>query len=128
MAPAILIARLIGPIFVAVGVGILISAPFYQEVITEALHFPTLVYVYGLIAMAAGLAMLNAYRAWTRDWRSIVTVLGWLFLLSGILRLVIPGVMTSVAGTVFANPLALPIDGVVVFVVGGYLSFRAYRG
>ena len=44
MQPAVFIARLIGPAFVAVGLGILANGPFYTALILEAVHSPTLIY------------------------------------------------------------------------------------
>jgi hypothetical protein len=127
MPPAKVIARLVGPLFAAIGIGIMLNVAFYMEVIAEAVRFPTLIYLYGVLALSAGLAMLNGHRAWTRDWRVIVTVLGWLCVIGGVLRIVLPQVTVTIANTVFATPLALTIMAAIVFVVGGYLSFEGYR-
>ena len=51
MPPAVFIARLIGPAFVAVGLGILANGPFYTALILEAVHSPTLIYFSGLMAL-----------------------------------------------------------------------------
>ena len=48
MTPAVLIARLVGPLFVVIGIGILLNAPFYAGMIVEAVHSPTLVYLSGV--------------------------------------------------------------------------------
>jgi F-type H+-transporting ATPase subunit a len=77
--------------------------------------------------LLAGLAILNAYRAWTADWRVIVTVLGWMFIIAGIVRIVLPTVATSLSSTIYSAPVAMAVMGIVVLVVGGYLSFEGYR-
>ena len=63
MQPAVFIARLIGPAFVAVGwhPG---NGPFYTALILEAVHSPTLIYFSGLMALVPGLAVLNVHRSW----------------------------------------------------------------
>ena len=127
MPPAVLIARLIGPLFVAIGVGVLINAPFYVGAVIEGVHSPTLVYMSGVASMLAGLAMLNAYRAWTADWRVIVTVLGWLMVIAGIVRIVLPQIVTALATTIYSGPTALSIAGVIVLVLGGFLTVKGYR-
>ena len=127
MPPAVLIARLIGPLFVTIGAGVLINAPFYVGAIEEAAHSPTLVYLSGIASLLAGLAMLNAYRAWTADWRAIVTILGWLMVIGGIVRIVIPQIVTALATTIYSGPTALEIAGVIVLVLGGFLSVKGYR-
>jgi hypothetical protein len=126
MPPATMIARLIGPVFVVIGVAVLVNTSYYVELTAEAPHVPTLIYLYGLLVLAAGIAMLNCYRAWTRDWRVIVTVLGWLFVIGGVIRILLPQVVERLAPTL-GSPPGLIAAGVFVFVVGGYLTFEGYR-
>jgi len=127
MHPAVLIARLVGPLFVAIGLGILLNASFYAGAIVEAVHSPTLVYLSGIASLLAGLAILNAYRAWTANWRIIVTVLGWVLVVAGVIRIVLPRVTAMLATTIYSGPTALAIAGIIVLVLGGYLSFEGYR-
>jgi len=127
MPAAKVIARLIGPVFVVIGVGILLNAAFYAELVAEAVQVPALVYIYGLMMLVAGLATLNAYRAWTRDWRVIITVLGWLSVIGGVIRIVLPQLVTRLATATIGTPLVLIVAAAIVFVVGGYLSFEGYR-
>ena len=127
MPAPVFIARLIGPLFVVLGIGLLANHAFYAAMIVHAVHHPTLIYISGLLALTAGLAMLNTYRAWTADWRVIVTVLGWLMLIAGVIRIVLPQVIVIIATTVYSGPTSIVIAGVVVLVVGAYLSFEGYR-
>ena len=80
-----------------------------------------------MLALAAGLAVLNAYRAWTADWRVIVTVLGWLMVIGGVVRIVLPRLTVGIATAIYSGSAAIVIVGVIVLVVGGYLSFEGYR-
>ena len=89
MQPAVFIARLIGPAFVAVGLGVLANGPFYTALILEAVHSPTLIYFSGLMALVPGLAILNVHRSWS-GWPVIITIIGWLMVIGGVIRLVLP--------------------------------------
>ena len=127
MEPAVFIARLVGPLFVALGVGILLNLALYTDMIAEAVQIPTLIYIWGVLALTAGLAMLNVYRAWTSDWRVIVTVLGWLFVIAGVIRIVLPQFTATLATTLYSASATLTVFAVVALVLGGYLSFEGYR-
>ena len=127
MAPAVLIARLAGPLFVVIGLGILLNASFYTGMVVEAVHSPTLVYLSGVASLLAGVAILNAYRAWTASWRVIVTVLGWLCVIGGIMRIMLPQIVTSLATTIYSGPAALTVAAVIVLILGAYLSYESYR-
>jgi hypothetical protein len=125
--PAVLIARLVGPLFVVIGLGVLLNASFYAGAIIEAVHSPTLVYLSGIASLLAGLAIVNAHRAWTADWRVIVTILGWLCVIGGIVRIVFPPIVGSIAASIYSGPTALTVVGAIVLVVGGFLSIVSYR-
>src|ERR1700683_4858639 len=127
MQPAVYIARLVGPLFVVLGVGVWLNRTLYADMIGEAVRTPTLIYISGLLALTAGLAVLNAYRAWTADWRVIVTILGWLFVIAGVIRIGLPRLTMSLATAIYSEPAVLLAVGAVVLVLGGFLSFKGYR-
>ena len=126
MQPALFIARLIGPAFVAVGLGVLANGPFYTALILEAVHSPTLIYFSGLISLLPGLAILNVHRSWS-GWAAIITVIGWLMTIGGVIRLVLPATSATVASDLYSKPFVLLIVALVVLVVGAYLCFEGYR-
>ena len=127
MPAATLIARLIGPLFAALGLGMLLNATFYAAAVGEGAHSPVLIAISGMATLVAGLAILNAFHAWTADWRVLVTVIGWLFIIAGLIRLILPTLAEMLAPAVYSGPAALMVAGAVVLVIGGILSFEGYR-
>ena len=126
MQPAVFIARLIGPAFVAVGLGVLANGPFYTALILEAVHSPTLIYFSGLMALVPGLAILNVHRSWS-GWPVIITIIGWLMVIGGVIRLVLPATTATLTSDLYSKPFVLLIVALVVLVVGAYLCFEGYR-
>jgi len=126
MQPAVFIARLIGPAFVAVGLGVLANGPFYTALILEAVHSPTLIYFSGLMALVPGLAILNVHRSWS-GWPVIITIIGWLMVIGGVIRLVLPATTATLATDLYSHGIALLIAALIVLVVGAYLTFEGYR-
>jgi hypothetical protein len=114
-------------LFLAAGVGILLNQTVYSAMITEAVHSPTLIYFYGLSALLPGLAILNVHRTWTADWRVIITIFGWLLVIGGVIRIVLPQTTASLAGTIYSGAAALPVVAVISVVIGAFLSFEGYR-
>ena len=90
MQPVVFIAKLIGPLFVVLGIGCLVNQTVYADMIGQAVLVPVLIYLSGLMAFLAGVAMLNGYHGWTADWRLIITILGWVLVIAGIIRIVLP--------------------------------------
>jgi hypothetical protein len=127
MQPAVFIARLVGPLFVLIGVGILLNQTVYDTVITEAVLSPAWIYFYGAVSLVGGLAVLNVHRAWTFDWRVVVTVLGWLMVIGGLIRILLPQVVAVIAADLYSGSASMPIVAVILLVAGCYLSFEGYR-
>ena len=127
MPAATLIARLIGPLFVAIGIDMLVNPTFYAVAVGEGAHSPVLIAISGMATLLAGIAILNAHHAWTADWRVLVTLIGWLFIIAGLIRLILPTVAERVAPAVYSGPAAEIVAGAVVLVIGAVLSFGGYR-
>ena len=78
MTPSAYIARILGPVLVIIGLGLLLEGETFRAMAGEFLRSAALVYFSGLVTLAVGLAILNVHHLWTRDWRSVITVFGWL--------------------------------------------------
>jgi hypothetical protein len=126
MQPVVFIARVIGPLFIVLGIGILLNQSIYTDMIGQAVLLPALIYLSGLLAFTAGVAMLNGYHAWTFDWRVIITILGWIMVIAGIIRIVLPAATAVLALAVYSGTSAMPIVAVIVIVVGAFLSYQGY--
>jgi len=126
MQSARFIARLIGPLYLAIGVGILLNGAFYSALVKEAVKSPTLIYFSGLLALVPGLAIINVHSSW-RGWPVIVTIIGWLLVVGGVIRLVLPATTATIAGDIYSNPATLLIVAVILIVVGAFLTVMGYR-
>ena len=76
MQKSLIIARLIGPVLSAIGIGMLVNQPTYREMAAQFVGGLPFIYFSGILALVAGLYILNVHNAWTPDWRSAVTAVG----------------------------------------------------
>jgi hypothetical protein len=111
----------------AMGVYIVFNVAAFRIMVGQFLASYALIFLAGLLALVGGLAIVLTHNVWTRDWRVIVTVIGWLALIGGVVRIVVPQLVVSVGGAIFAQAAAIPVIGVVVILVGVALSFFGYR-
>ena len=58
----------------------------------------------------------------------IITIIGWLMVIGGVIRLVLPATTATLASDLYSKPFVLFIVALVVLVVGTYLCFEGYRG
>jgi hypothetical protein len=76
------IARLMGPVLLIIAIGMALGLAMegqgYSSLLKEFIGNRGLIFITGVLALLAGLAIVNAHNLWVPDWRVIVTVLGWL--------------------------------------------------
>ena len=120
------IARLVGPVLVMIGVGMLANGPTYRVMAGQFLATLPLIYFSGILMLVSGLAILNAHPQWTPDWRSVVTAVGWILTCVGAFRIMAPQFANFIATAVIANGGFFTGTGIVLLALGGFISFKGY--
>lgn len=120
------IARLIGPVFGAVGLGMLTNGATYRVMGGQFLATYPFIYFSGILFLITGLAILNVHNVWTPDWRSVITVLGWLLCISGVFRILAPQLVVFLGMAVLAHSGFFVGAGIVLLALGGFLTFKGY--
>jgi uncharacterized membrane protein YjjB (DUF3815 family) len=79
-----------------------------------------------LLSLLASLAIVNLHNRWQTDWRVIITALGWLMTIGGIMRIVLPQVAIAVGSTIYGGRASTVVAALVVGTLGAFLSFKGY--
>ncbi|MFZ0395411.1 MAG: hypothetical protein WBX09_04855 [Terracidiphilus sp.] len=89
MSPrTIFLSKLFGLYFFLVALLMMLHKQAVVDMVTGLLHDPSLMFVLGLLALVAGLAMVLAHNIWSGGVLPVVvTIAGWLALLKGLLFL-----------------------------------------
>ncbi len=120
------IAGLIGPTLVAGAVAVLLNLGTWPALVEQGFRDPALIFVSGFPLFVAGLAIVRAHNRWEGNWSVLVTVVGWLALLSGLSRILFPTRLVSIAVGAVHTTGVLPTVAMAFLLVGGYLSFKGY--
>ena len=131
MTNSTIIARLMGPVLLFMGIGAVIGLlgefpEAYVSVLRE-INNQSATLILGMFALLAGLAIVNTHNLWVSDWRVIITVVGWLAIIRGVLSLLFPAKMHTIGETITANTSGPVITALVFLVVGAILSWMGYR-
>jgi hypothetical protein len=120
------IARLVGPVLSAIGIGMLANQATYREMAAQFLGGLPFIYFSGVLMLVAGLAILNVHNIWTRDWRSTVTAVGWVLTGVGTFRIIAPQFANFIASAIIANAGFFTGLGIFLVAVGGFVTFKGY--
>src|SRR5262245_45671855 len=126
MANSIFLARLIGPVMLAVAIGIFVNAGVFRGLADEALRSRALIFLSGLLLMTAGLAIVLTHKIWVANWPVLITILGWLATIGGAARIICPQGTEGLGRRLLQHNMGLPIAGGVWLALGAILCFFGY--
>ena len=84
-----------------------------------------LLWVTGLVTFVMGTVMLALYNTWSKSWRVLVTIIGWLALIKGAVLMLFPQVMTLYVN--FLSNTTLTLSGIYAIVLGGLFLFLGIK-
>ena len=118
MATTKMTAGLMGPTLLAIGIAMLVNARHFPEMAKQIGNDPGLIFVSGILLLVAGLAIVRVHNVWSGGWRVVVTVLGWLAVIRGILRMLLPFWAASIASSLGQSSTPVIIGALVPLLVG----------
>jgi hypothetical protein len=120
------IAGLIGPTLVAMCLALLVNLNSFPALVGSLSRDPMLIFVSGGLLFVAGLAIVRIHNRWGADWTVLVTILGWLALVGGLIRMLFPIQLAEVATKVSQEAGLIAAEAVVLLLVGAFLTYKAY--
>ncbi|MGI9388083.1 MAG: hypothetical protein ACR2OX_11685 [Methyloligellaceae bacterium] len=128
MDTSILLARIIGPMFLVVGLGPLLHPHHYRNMIKAFIQNSELYYFSGVLAFIVGIAMILFHNLWVADWRVVITVIGWMSLFKGTVRILFPTIGVKLVTSFDEKSGLLTALSIPVLIFGVWLSYEGYGG
>ena len=119
------IAGLAGPLLGLLGLSMLLNRDLARLLAEQLARDPALIIVSGGILLVAGIAIVRAHPVWT-GWPVVVTLLGWLAVVGGALRILLPVHIAAWAPSIVANSGVVTVTGIAMLLLGLFLTAMAY--
>ena len=117
METSLIIAKIIGVIYLAFGLGLIFNRAYYKQAFTKMMEDSTYTILSGFMAIILGFIVVEYHPGSTEDWTIIITIIGWIAIVKGILLLAIPKSF-NVFQSIFEKNSSLNIMTFFVFVFG----------
>ena len=118
------LAILAGSAFLVVGLS-LFTNPYVSTAMNDLVNNQGLLWVTGLVTFVMGTVMLALYNTWSKSWRVLVTIIGWLAVIKGAVLMLFPQVMTLYVN--FLSNTTLTLSGIYAIVFGGLFLFLGIK-
>jgi len=112
------VAAIVGPTLIVM---VLSELKFWNPTLYDTQIVP-LVYLSGVLMFIAGLTIVRKHNLWVWGWQTTITVIGWLGISFGLLRMFFPQMYT----TQFKNDNFALIVEISLILIGIVLTFKAY--
>ena len=128
-ARTLFLSRLIGLYCILVAISMITRKQATLELVTALLHNPSMIFIVGVITLAAGLAMVLAHNVWSGGALVVVvTLVGWITLIKSLFFLFLPPEMEAglFLGQLHYQQLFYLYTGVSL-VLGIYLTYAGFK-
>ena len=122
-------ARVLGPFLTIVPTTVALRGGYMQELFTEFKANPMWPWLYGAILLFGGLIIIAFHQYWRSPAAVIVSLVGWFFLVRGVLLLTVPGAYDAAGNAIYSSGASAFIW--VMFIclasAGLYLTYVGWR-
>ena len=123
---SIFLAKAFSLYFIIVGLALIIRKIRFKLAFKEILDSKSYILFIAILATILGILMVISHPDFTKDWRSVITVLAWLTLLKGIAHLFIPEAVTSYKRKILSHYRTYYIVGIICILLGLYLGYYGF--
>jgi len=126
MPASIFIAELLGPVFIVGGIALLFKEKMFREILQEFIRSQALLYLAGFFGLLGGLALVLTHNVWVRDWRLIITLIGWLTIVRALVTIFRPQEIVAIGSKILEHRVYFFGAAVINLSIGLALSYFGY--
>lgn len=128
MEISIFLAKALGVYFTIISVGLILNLNKLRPILVDLLRDARLVLLSGIMALIFGILIVVSHNVWVMGWPVIITILGWLSVFKGVVRIFYPEFtikntsMWVEKGAVFNVILFVLLVAGIILLYFGYMS------
>lgn len=122
---SLFLAQVFGLYFLLAGVAILIRPTATVELF-QLVANRNATFISGFIALMVGVPLVLLHNIWDGSWRVIITILVWLTLLKGMIRIFAPDLVANWADMLISYPRLVRHMIWVLIILGVYLMYLGF--
>ncbi|RDI43422.1 DUF2065 family protein [Aquicella lusitana] len=126
MDVSIFLAKALGIYLVIIGIAMFINASRFKTMVDDIADNPALLFLTGILALIVGILLVISHNIWQMDWRVVITVIAWLSLIKGVVRVLFPLTATEWSAKFIQNNSAYYISAFITLLLGIFLSYFGF--
>lgn len=122
----IFLATVIGWYLVITSLFLLLRHTQVKSIMADIVDHRALFFMVALLTLIIGLLIVVSHNVWVWGWPVVITILGWLVLLSGFVRLLYLDKARSMANSFIHHPVRMQVVAGIFLLIGLFLLFHVY--
>jgi len=124
MELSLYLAKLLGLYLVIVCLALLLNRKKVEELKKYAAQNTLFIFSFGAVSLLMGLAIVLAHNVWDTIWQSLITLLGYVAIVKGLLRLFLPEKLSTLNNKL--NERNIIVWGIFWLIIGFYLTYVGF--
>ncbi len=121
MGLSILVARILALTYISTGIAVLSGKINFGKVVESFEKSSGLTFISGFVTLIFGMVLVTYHNIWARSWITLITIIGWMSLLKGIMLIVYPQYISYFKG-MYKNSRVLGIIMLILGLLFGYFG------
>ena len=113
-------------VYITIGIGIFINPGFYKKLFEDFIENAAVMYLGGIMALTIGYLIVAFHNTWTKDLSVIITIVGCLAMIKGILILIRPNMIIALSKAMVQKESILKIEAIAVIILGLAFAFLGF--
>jgi len=126
MMTSIVLARFLGLYLAITAIFLLVRPDTVREMVTDLVNSKAVMFVTAIVTLMLGIILVVLHNIWVPNWRVVITLLAWLILVKGILRLFLPENTAKMMSKFISSKSSYYITAVIALLVGVFLIYQGF--
>ena len=123
---SIFLSKALGIYLMVISVAFIMQERRLKSLILNMMHDSALMFVSGFMALIMGILLIVSHNMWVKDWRVIITIIGWAAFLKGLNIILFPEFLVNLSIKWVQNKVAYYATFFFTFLIGALLIYFGY--
>ncbi|MDD3646258.1 MAG: hypothetical protein PHH06_02510 [Candidatus Gracilibacteria bacterium] len=124
--PILFITQLFGVLLTIIGISLLFNGKFLKKMVKDFSDSESIVFISGFVALVFGFYVVSNTNSFENSILVILTILGWIITIKGIVLLIFPRQMQKIALSMKGALRLSPLYGVIYIILGLLLTYNGF--
>lgn len=125
MLSPMFLAQVLGPAFVIVALAVFMNRQMIRHMMDRLSEDNPAIMLSGFISLLFGLIIVVSHNVWVWNWQLLITLVGWVSTLKGVVLLWWPSQMLKMRKSMMSDNMLL-VHGVLALVIGAVLTYYGF--